>query len=963
MNFCDSCSADDTDDPSGEAQAMTKQIEDMTEEMRVFYDSSEEVEVEREQTIDKYSTSSEINVIKEFLEGIRGIVRSLKAKKKDPTLYHISCKIAEFWEHLRTFSGQTNFHFKDGRVTDAVKQGKFLLLEDFNLPNQAVTERLNSLLEPERSFTLNEDITMSKEENMNLTVDANFQFIATVHQENAFTKVNISPASMSRFTVIRIPSYDHCHLGMIIESEFERRLLHFNPCHAKDILFEFYSLLQEKDVLVSLNMLFQWVDFIINEEQEDNLFIKIFQGVYFLCGTDLDESEYLSILRSWFEHHADKYPIQFDYQYAENVFRFVAGYIDKPVRCENGCIVLEYSKIVVPSNLDKPLRLSMIPSKTLLKNIANIMARVVSNSPIILEGPPGAGKTAAVAAISSMLGHKFERINLSASSTKEELFGSILPSYVNRRRVFQWRSGPVLSAIEKGDWILFDELNLAPSELLEALTPLLQREEEYYIHPHTGDPLSLKHLQIFATMNPVSCGARFSLPRSISNLFSTVKVAEYTTEELCRIFEQSMRGEHNLDNVGIFKVHHEICDAIKNGIITDPSNTVLNLRDLLKVKDIIRGNASDQIEFTKNEIMNKRSQLNEEQAEIITIHKFLQLGYAARFSNDFRSKVQSIIDANFPLPEQSSELLSNTISSEDGYVRIGSVFLACGSYLGASTKGKLVHTPETVNKLEMLALATQSKRTVLVEGDIASGKTELVKELARITNNELVTIPMSQNTETTDLIGFWIPIKAKELWTKFDEELANLAKQIARGFLLEVQKLGENERAHMVSQLKKIYLLHCDIQHSKKKFDECISIGKMLIEEVNMLISEYTELLVLDDIKQSTKSYFSYLERLCSRIEHKIEYYEKETKNTPDAPTFVFVESPLLDAMSTGKWVLFDNVNLAPQEVIERLNSLFEEDPSLTVYEDGKVRVLSRDNGIHSQFRLFLTSNPNRICQ
>jgi hypothetical protein len=50
------------------------------------------------------------------------------------------------------------FVFRDGPVTAAAKAGGLLLLEDWDSPSQAVTERLNSLLEPERSFLVAEDI-------------------------------------------------------------------------------------------------------------------------------------------------------------------------------------------------------------------------------------------------------------------------------------------------------------------------------------------------------------------------------------------------------------------------------------------------------------------------------------------------------------------------------------------------------------------------------------------------------------------------------------------------------------------------------------------------------------------------------------------------------------------------------------------------------------------------------------
>lgn len=59
--------------------------------------------------------------------------------------------------------------------------------------------------------------------------------------------------------------------------------------------------------------------------------------------------------------------------------------------------------------------------------------------------------------------------------------------------------------------------------------------------------------------------------------------------------------------------------------------------------------------------------------------------------------------------------------------------------------------------------------------------------------------------------------------------------------------------------------------------------------------------------------------------------------------------------------VLLDNLNSAPPQVMERLNSLFEDDPSLNIYEHSQGAALSRGDGsIHRGFRLFATSNPGR---
>jgi hypothetical protein len=59
--------------------------------------------------------------------------------------------------------------------------------------------------------------------------------------------------------------------------------------------------------------------------------------------------------------------------------------------------------------------------------------------------------------------------------------------------------------------------------------------------------------------------------------------------------------------------------------------------------------------------------------------------------------------------------------------------------------------------------------------------------------------------------------------------------------------------------------------------------------------------------------------------------------------------------------VVLDNINSAPPEVMERLNSLTEDHPTFNLYEHSKGETLSRAAGtIHRSFRLFATSNTRR---
>lgn len=140
-----------------------------------------------------------------------------------------------------------------------------------------------------------------------------------------------------------------------------------------------------------------------------------------------------------------------------------------------------------------------------------------------LQGPPGVGKTAVVLAVARLLGHTVERICLSANTTTDQLFGTIIPTMVGQRRVFQWQDGKLVAALRFSKWVLFDEINLASAEVLESVAPLLARDIKTFRVPGSAEKIPIDHVVIFGTMNPTSVGGgRTRLPRSLQALFTTV---------------------------------------------------------------------------------------------------------------------------------------------------------------------------------------------------------------------------------------------------------------------------------------------------------------------------------------------------------------------------------------------------------------------------------------------------------
>jgi len=66
----------------------------------------------------------------------------------------------------------------------------------------------------------------------------------------------------------------------------------------------------------------------------------------------------------------------------------------------------------------------------------------------------------------------------------------------------------------------------------------------------------------------------------------------------------------------------------------------------------------------------------------------------------------------------------------------------------------------------------------------------------------------------------------------------------------------------------------------------------------------------------------------------------------------------IVQAMKRGWWVVLDEVNLAEPQILERLNSVLEREPTLVMSEHDNTLFGSGGRPIHPDFRIFATMNP-----
>lgn len=105
--------------------------------------------------------------------------------------------------------------------------------------------------------------------------------------------------------------------------------------------------------------------------------------------------------------------------------------------------------------------------------------------------------------------------------------------------LLSFRDGLLVSALRKGHWVILDELNLAPSEVLEALNRLLDDNRELFLPDVNEIVKPHPHFRLFATQNPCGAyGGRKPLSRAFRNRFVEVHMSDIPGSEMTTILEK-----------------------------------------------------------------------------------------------------------------------------------------------------------------------------------------------------------------------------------------------------------------------------------------------------------------------------------------------------------------------------------------------------------------------------------------
>ena len=189
-----------------------------------------------------------------------------------------------------------------------------------------------------------------------------------------------------------------------------------------------------------------------------------------------------------------------------------------------------------------------------------VLVALLAEGNVLIEGPPGLGKTLLVNSLSRVLGVGFRRIQFTPDLMPADVTGHGV--YDLRERSFTFNPGPVFTNL-----LLADEVNRAPAKTQAALLEAMQ-ERQVTVDGITR-PLGRPFL-VIATQNPLEQEGTYPLPEAQLDRFLFKLDADYpdhaAERDILQLFLDG-RDHRDLDAFGLTAV-------LDGGRITDMQRRV-----------------------------------------------------------------------------------------------------------------------------------------------------------------------------------------------------------------------------------------------------------------------------------------------------------------------------------------------------------------------------------------------------
>eukprot|EP00064_Thunnus_orientalis_P021833 superscaffoldBa00006893_g22001 len=196
---------------------------------------------------------------------------------------------------------------------------------------------------------------------------------------------------------------------------------------------------------------------------------------------------------------------------------------------------------IIPRQTEQMNQKDLVLVDSTCRNLRRLALAVASQKPVLLEGPIGCGKTALVEFMAAVTGHtkatEILKVQLGDQTDSKMLLGMYRCTDIPGK--FVWQPGTLTQAVSKGQWILLEDIDHAPLDVVSVLLPLMENKK--LMIPGREDCIDVAPgFQFFATRRMYCSGGSWHKPQNshavlLDKYWTKLQMGNMTREELKKV--------------------------------------------------------------------------------------------------------------------------------------------------------------------------------------------------------------------------------------------------------------------------------------------------------------------------------------------------------------------------------------------------------------------------------------------